>query len=95
MGTAGPKEPETRMNRKTWSAPYYSSELSGCDMILVHRLLKNAVPSPEYILMTDTAYADIAFPQPLTITESSEQYEHPGRIRTLYCDPCSHRAKPD
>jgi class 3 adenylate cyclase len=32
------------------------SELAGVDVILVHRLLKNAVPVPEYILMTEPVH---------------------------------------
>lgn len=33
-----------------------STELAGVDVILVHRLLKNAVPLPEYLLLTDPVY---------------------------------------
>jgi hypothetical protein len=29
------------------------TELAGVDVILVHRMLKNQVPLPEYVLMTD------------------------------------------
>jgi hypothetical protein len=32
------------------------TELAGVDVILVHRLLKNAVPVPEYLLMTDPVF---------------------------------------
>jgi hypothetical protein len=62
-------------------------ELSGGGVILARRLLKNSVPLQEYILMTEPAYADIAFPLQLPVREGSEQYEHMGRIRTLYCEP--------
>jgi hypothetical protein len=31
--------------------------------------------------------AGIAFPLQLPVREGSEQYEHLGRIRTLYCEP--------
>jgi len=65
-------------------------ELSGGDVILAHRLLKNSVPLQEYILMTEPAYTDIAFPLQLTVSEGSENYEHLGRIRTLYCAPHPH-----
>jgi hypothetical protein len=65
-------------------------ELSGGDVILTHRLLKNSVPLKEYILMTEPAYADIAFPLQLPVSEGSEHYEHLGRIKTLYCEPLSH-----
>jgi hypothetical protein len=66
-------------------------ELSGGDVILAHRLLKNSVPLREYILMTEPAYADIAFPLQLPVREGSEQYEHLGRIKTLYCEPLTER----
>jgi len=32
-------------------------EVSGVDVILIHRLLKNEVKSPEYVLLTEPAYA--------------------------------------
>ncbi|MGD2063964.1 MAG: DUF2652 domain-containing protein [Nitrospirota bacterium] len=62
-------------------------ELSGGDVILTHRLLKNSVPLKEYILMTEPAYADIAFPLQLPVHEGSEHYEHLGQIKTLFCEP--------
>src|SRR5581483_2397334 len=34
-----------------------SNELTGVDVILVHRLLKNPVPLPEYLLLTQPVYA--------------------------------------
>lgn len=34
----------------------HMTELAGVDVILVHRLLKNAVPIPEYLLMTDPVF---------------------------------------
>ena len=36
--------------------------LSGVDVIIAHRLLKNSVESDQYILMTEEAYRDIEFP---------------------------------
>jgi hypothetical protein len=35
------------------------TELAGVDVILVHRLLKNAVPLPEYLLMTEPVHARV------------------------------------
>ena len=35
------------------------AQVSGTDVILAHRLLKNSVPSHEYLLMTETAYRDL------------------------------------
>jgi hypothetical protein len=34
-----------------------STELAGVDVILVHRMLKNDVPLPEYLLVTEPVYA--------------------------------------
>lgn len=59
------------------------NELSGKDVILIHRLLKNSVSADEYILMTDTAYSDIDFPEQLKVQEGSENYEHLGKVKTL------------
>jgi hypothetical protein len=35
------------------------AQVSGADVILAHRLLKNSVPSHEYMLMTEAAYRDL------------------------------------
>ena len=35
------------------------AQVSGTDVILAHRLLKNSVPSHEYMLMTEAAYRDL------------------------------------
>ncbi len=62
------------------------NELSGKDVILIHRLLKNSVPEEEYILMTDTAYSDIKFPLQIKVKQGMENYEHLGKVKTLtYC----------
>ncbi len=62
------------------------NELSGKDVILTHRLLKNSVPEDEYILMTDAAYSDIEFPVQIKVREGMENYEHIGKVKTLtYC----------
>jgi len=62
------------------------NELSGKDVILIHRLLKNSVPEKEYILMTDAAYSDIKFPVHIKVREGMENYEHLGTVKTLtYC----------
>jgi hypothetical protein len=57
-------------------------ELSGVDVIIVHRLLKNSVPAHEYILLTESAYQDIMFPEQIAVTEGAEQYEAIGSVKT-------------
>ena len=59
------------------------AELSGVDVILAHRLLKNSVPSDEYILMTDAAHRDVCFPEPLRFEEDGEEVEGLGVVRTF------------
>jgi len=63
------------------------NELSGSDVILVHRLLKNSAGHDEYILMTEDAYHDVAFPQHLQVEKGLEEYEHLGEINTLVYYP--------
>jgi len=58
-------------------------ELSGSDVILVHRLLKNSVANDEYLLMTEPAFEDIELPYQLPVEEGSEHYEHLGKVKTF------------
>jgi hypothetical protein len=53
-------------------------ELSGVDVILLHRLLKNEVPSSEYILLTDAAFAFLQ--PPGGFTHHTERYDDVGEI---------------
>ncbi len=62
-------------------------ELSGKDVILIHRLTKNSVAHDEYILMTEPAYSDIEFPDQIKVQESQESYKHFGEIKTLVYIP--------
>jgi class 3 adenylate cyclase len=59
------------------------ADVSGVDVILAHRLLKNSVDADEYILMTAPAYRDLRFPSELEVHESIEEYEGFGSIATL------------
>jgi class 3 adenylate cyclase len=58
------------------------SDLSGVDVILAHRLLKNSIPSDEYVLMTESAYREIEFPTEVEVTRGEEHYEGFGVIPT-------------
>lgn len=62
-------------------------ELSGVDVILVHRLLKNSVPGDQYILMTEAGYYDIEFPMEVTVTPGRESYDEIGTVNTLIYEP--------
>jgi hypothetical protein len=59
------------------------ADVSGVDVILAHRLLKNSVEADEYILMTEPAYRELRFPSELEVHESSEAYEGFGSIATF------------
>jgi len=58
------------------------SDLSGVDVILAHRLLKNSVPSDEYVLMTESAHRDIEFETGVEVRKGEEYYEGFGAIPT-------------
>ncbi len=62
------------------------TELAGVDVILVHRLLKNEVPVPEYLLITDPVFRYID----VTVRERSTGYEIElddlGKTAAFYVD---------
>ncbi|PIW98742.1 MAG: hypothetical protein COZ80_09015 [Ignavibacteria bacterium CG_4_8_14_3_um_filter_37_9] len=58
-------------------------ELSGIDVILVHRLLKNSVKEKEYILMTESAATEIMFPKIICIETGLEKYDDIGEVKTF------------
>jgi hypothetical protein len=59
------------------------NKLSGVDVIIIHRLLKNSVGRPEYLLLTEAAYRDLEFPSDTRFEPGSERYEHLGDVRTF------------
>ncbi|MFP2924021.1 DUF2652 domain-containing protein [Pyxidicoccus sp. 3LG] len=62
------------------------TELAGVDVILVHRMLKNDVPVPEYVLMTDTVLHQLE-PELRRFTRGLEhEFEGMGRTATHYID---------
>lgn len=64
-------------------------ELSGPDVILVHRLLKNSVPLQEYVLLTEAAMSALELPEGRQTEEGEETYEALGSIRTFVYHPAS------
>lgn len=62
------------------------TELAGIDVIFVHRLLKNAVPISEYVLMSEPVHAGLAPAVQQVARESSEELEGLGEMRTYYVD---------
>jgi hypothetical protein len=63
------------------------TELSGVDVIIAHRLVKNTVPSDQYILFTEQALQDVGSPAGLDLFPSTEEYREIGRIKTYVCLP--------
>lgn len=60
------------------------TELAGVDVIFVHRLLKNAVPISEYVLMSEPVHAGLAPAVRDVARESAEDLEGLGETRTFY-----------
>jgi len=66
-------------------------ELSGIDVILVHRLLKNSIIEKEYILMTESACSEIMFPKIICIETGLEKYDDMGEVKTFVYFPKKHK----
>jgi len=62
------------------------SVLSGVDVITVHRLLKNSLGSGQYLLMTESAFADLVLPEGVEIVEGREEYDV-GPLKTFAFRP--------
>jgi PAS domain S-box-containing protein len=61
-------------------------ELAGVDVIVVHRLLKNRVPVPEYVLMTEPVAERFSPELMKHACEQREDLEGIGETRTFYID---------
>jgi hypothetical protein len=63
-------------------------QLSGTDVILAHRLLKNGLARTGYLLLTEAAleYMDI---EAAGLVAQSERYEHLGEVRCFVAEPGS------
>ena len=57
-------------------------QVSGADVILAHRLLKNSVPGHEYLLMSEPAYRDLGAQMGLVFAAGSESYDEFGTVAT-------------
>ncbi|MFL6099834.1 MAG: DUF2652 domain-containing protein [Actinomycetales bacterium] len=69
-------------------------KLVGIDVILVHRLLKNPVQVPEYLLMSEELYRTSAAPMPGPAQEVSQELEGIGPVRAYYLDVADLPASP-
>jgi len=57
-------------------------QVSGPDVILAHRLLKNSVPDDEYLLMSEAAYRDLGQKMERAFVPGREKYEAIGDVAT-------------
>jgi hypothetical protein len=61
-------------------------KLVGIDVILTHRLLKNGVELPEYVLMSEELYSTRGAPLPTAAHESVQELEGIGPVTTYHVD---------
>ncbi len=61
-------------------------KLVGIDVILVHRMLKNPVDLPEYVLVSEDLYRTCETPMPGTALEVSQDIEGIGPVRSYAVD---------
>ncbi|MEO8488129.1 MAG: DUF2652 domain-containing protein [Betaproteobacteria bacterium] len=63
-----------------------TTELAGVDVIIVHRMLKNAVPVPEYLLMTEPFYRRVEAKAAPFARPYALEIEDVGRADAWYVD---------
>ncbi len=62
------------------------SRLAGLDVILVHRLLKNSVPVPEYVLMSESLYRQADAEIREQARRCEQELEGLGTVETWFVD---------
>lgn len=67
-------------------------ELAGVDVILVHRMLKNSVPIPEYVLMTDVVAECLDDSMRQLSKPLIHDFEGIGETSTFYLDLSTYEA---
>jgi len=60
-----------------------TAQISGTDVILAHRLLKNSFAGSQYLLMSEAAYRDLGLEMGGEFREGSESYPELGTIKTF------------
>ncbi|MCV7385327.1 DUF2652 domain-containing protein [Mycolicibacter longobardus] len=70
------------------------TELAGVDVILVHRMLKNQVPVPEYVLMTEAIAQCLDEPIRRICTPLVHDFEGLGETPTYYLDLANSAVQP-
>lgn len=62
------------------------AELSGVDVIVAHRLLKNTAPGDEYVLLTAPAREVVAVPDEASLAPHTESYDDIGEVEAWVLD---------
>ena len=62
------------------------TELAGVDVIVVHRMLKNDVPVPEYLLMTEPVHERVASSMRDRAARHTLELDDLGKTETFYVD---------
>jgi Protein of unknown function (DUF2652) len=62
------------------------TRLAGLDVIVVHRMLKNTVPVPEYVLLSDPLFANADESLRGRARALEQEFEGLGRARTYFLD---------
>ncbi len=62
------------------------TRLAGLDVIVVHRMLKNSVPVPEYVLLSDRLFANADHSLRERARALEQEFEGLGRARTYFLD---------
>ncbi len=57
-------------------------QVSGTDVILAHRLLKNSIPGSEYLLLSDEAYREFGEGMGIRFEPGQETYDGLGTVET-------------
>ncbi|MBS3903935.1 MAG: DUF2652 domain-containing protein [Simkania sp.] len=65
-------------------------ELSGVDVILIHRLLKNRIKERCYFLMTEPAYNRLFLPSKTSVVKAEEEDKDLGKIPVYVYSPTIH-----
>jgi hypothetical protein len=58
------------------------NELAGFDVIILHRLAKNSVPEPRYLMLTEAAYEALPISGDIAADRHVETYDDVGAIET-------------
>jgi hypothetical protein len=65
--------------------------LSGVDVVIAHRLLKNSVKYDHYILITEQAQKDVVLPGIQPVLNNIDKYDEFGKVKNKVYLPPEHK----